>query len=124
MYQRNREHLLENCDRLGIFPADDPESGEYDILVNCTGVGMHDSEGKSPVREKAFENACLAIDLIYKPKKSEFLRVAESEGVAILNGEGMLFYQAYYSDCIYLGLEPDEEQARKYYEKYLAEQAR
>ena len=120
MYQRRRENLLETCEQLGIFPADDPESGGYDILVNCTGVGMHDSVEKSPVSKQAFLGAKTAVDLIYKPKKSEFLRLAEENGLSILNGEAMLFYQAYYADCLYLGLEPDEKQAENDYKKYLA----
>lgn len=119
MYQRRREQLLETCGQLGISPATDPESG-YEILINCTGVGMHDSVGQSPVREEAFEKAEYAVDLIYKPAKSEFLRLAEKRGVPVLNGEAMLFYQAYYADCLYLGIQPDEAQAKKYYEKYQA----
>ena len=119
MYQRTRSSLLETCEQLGIFPADDPETGGYDLLVNCTGVGMHDSVGKSPVGENAFHGVKTAVDLIYKPQKSEFLRLAEEKGASILNGEAMLFYQAYYSDCLYLGLIPDEKQAEEFYKKYL-----
>lgn len=122
MYQRRKEQLLETCEQLGIFPADDPESGKFDVLINCTGVGMHESVGKAPVCGHAFENACLAVDLIYRPAKSEFLRLAEEKGIPVLNGEAMLFYQAYYADCLYLGLEPDEKQAKKYYEKYQMEE--
>ena len=80
---------------------------------------MHDSVGKSPVSKQAFLGAKTAVDLIYKPKKSEFLRLAEENGLSILNGEAMLFYQAYYADCLYLGLEPDEKQAENDYKKYL-----
>ena len=47
--------------------------------------------------------------------------MAEGQGVRVLNGEGMLFYQAYYADCIYLGEKADERTAETLYKKYLSE---
>ena len=82
---------------------------------------MHDSVGRSPVTAKAFEGATAAIDLIYVPAESEFLRLAREKGLKTLNGAAMLFYQAYYADCLYLSTDPDEEQAKTLYKKYLAE---
>ncbi|MBO5277380.1 MAG: hypothetical protein J6B05_01845 [Clostridia bacterium] len=120
MYRRNRAELLEICGQLGITPIDNPEMGGFDILVNTTGVGMHDTVGKSPVTAKAFAGAKAAIDLIYYPAQSEFLRLAKEEGLQTLNGESMLFYQGYYSDCLYLGLTPDDRQAEELYKKYKA----
>ena len=118
VYQRRRAELLKTCNELGVFAADNPESGGYDVLVNCTGVGMHDTEGRSPVTAKAFVGAKSAVDLIYTPEKTEFLRLAEEEGLSILNGKAMLFYQAYFADCIYLGLKPDDAQAARLYQNY------
>ena len=120
MYRRNREELLEICSQLGVQPIDDPEMGGFDVLVNTTGVGMHDTVGKSPVTAKAFAGAKEAIDLIYYPAQSEFLRLAKESGLTTLNGESMLFYQGYYSDCLYLGLTPDDGQAEELYRKYKA----
>ena len=119
-YRRNREELLELCAQLGVTPIDDPEMGGYDILVNTTGVGMHDTVGQSPVTKKAFLGAESAIDLIYYPAESEFLRLAKAQGLRTLNGESMLFYQGYYSDCLYLGLTPSDSQAAEFYKEYKA----
>lgn len=119
IYQRSQEKLLETCNELALTPASDPEKGGYDILVNCTGVGMHETEGVSPVSARAFQGAEAAVDLIYVPEKSEFLRLAEGAGIKILNGGAMLFYQAYFADCLYLGIKPDEGQAQALYQKYL-----
>lgn len=118
MYQRTREKLEETCQELGITPADNPESGAFDILINTTGVGMHDSVGRSPVGKEAFNGAEVAIDLIYEPAESAFLQLAKSQGVKTLNGEAMLFYQAYYADCLYLGVEANDEQAIEFYQQY------
>ncbi len=104
------------------FPAFTPlekiENKPYDIIVNCTGVGMHKTEGKSPVGEELLSLCNTAVDLIYVPKKSEFLRIAERAGKKTVNGEAMLFYQAYFSDCIFLNLQPSDERAKRLFEKY------
>ncbi len=124
LYQRRREKLEEACKELGLLPADSAEQGGFDILVNCTGVGMHDSEGTSPVGAKAFAGAEVAIDLIYTPSQSEFLRLAAECGLTTCNGKAMLFYQAYYADCLFLGVSPDENRARELYQRYLCEERR
>lgn len=120
LYQRRKEELAAICARLGVRAAENIEDGGYDILVNCTGVGMHDTEGKSPVGAEAFRGATAAIDLIYVPEKTEFLRLAEGQGLQILGGRAMLFYQAYYADCLYLDRPPLKEVAAAWYEAYEA----
>ena len=79
---------------------------------------MHDSEGKSPVSAKAFSGAEFAVDLIYVPAESEFLLLAKGQVLKTLNGASMLFYQAYYADCLFLERTPNVEEAAKLYEKY------
>ena len=88
------------------------------LIVNVTGVGMHKTEGISPVGADVLARCEAAVDLIYYPRKSEFLRIAESLGKPIVNGEGMLFYQAYYADCIVLGRTPRAEEAKALFEQY------
>lgn len=122
LYQRNQEKLQQTCRELSLKAATKTqvEQGGFDVIVNCTGVGMHDTEGKSPVEATSvFNGAEWAIDLIYTPSVSEFLRQASERGVQTLNGAAMLFYQAYYSDCIFLKMQPNSAQAISLYEKYL-----
>lgn len=119
MYRRNKKELQEVCTQLGVDVADSPETGGYDILVNCTGVGMHDTEGKSPVTANAFQGVESAVDLIYVPKKSAFLQLAERQGIKICNGESMLFYQAYFADCLFLDKTPSKDEAKNLYQKYM-----
>ena len=120
-YQRNQEKLRETCGEIGVRAVQNPNLGGYDILINCTGVGMHQTEGHSPVPPSAFTGAGVAVDLIYNPQKSEFLKQAESCGLKIINGEAMLFYQAYYADCLYLDRTPNAAEAEKFYQKYKSE---
>ena len=118
VYQRRKEKLEEVCAELGVYAAEKPTSG-YNLLVNCTGVGMHETEGISPVDESVFCGVETAVDLIYTPEKSEFLCLAERQGSRILNGAAMLFYQAYYADCLYVGKTPSGEEAETLYKEYL-----
>lgn len=119
MYRRNKAELDELCAQLGLNAAENPEMGGFDILINSTGVGMHESEGQSPVSSKAFAGASVAVDLIYYPAKSQFLCLAEEQGLKICNGASMLFYQAYYADCLFLNREYNRAEAEELYQKYL-----
>lgn len=94
------------------------ENKPYDIIINCTGVGMHKTEGISPVEEDLIKLCGAAVDLIYVPAQSEFLRLAAKNGKKTINGDSMLFYQAYYSDSIYLGFTPDSKTAEALYKEY------
>lgn len=109
------------CEFKGITVLKTLEIYSYYLIVNATGVGMHESEGQSPVGEEIISLCEIAVDLIYVPKKSQFLQVAEGLGKTILNGEGMLFYQAYFSECIYFGVEPNNLQAKQLFEEYIKE---
>ena len=119
LYQRRKQELQETCEELGVLAADNPEAGGYDIIINATGVGMHDTVGVSPVSAAAFEGCQAAVDLIYKPTVSEFLRLAAERGLQTVSGGGMLFLQAYYADCYFLNKQADEQEAHDFYKKYL-----
>lgn len=122
LYDLRRENAEAVCAEFkGVHLAETLVPQPYFMAVNMTGVGMHKTEGISPVQEDILANCEAAVDLIYFPKKSEFLRIAESLGKKTVNGEGMLFYQAYYADCIYLGREPSAEEAKTLFEKYTEE---
>lgn len=65
------------------------------VIVNCTPVGTFPNLEES--LDFPFEHLTkdhLVVDLIYNPAKTKFLRLAESHGATILNGESMLKEQA------------------------------
>ncbi len=97
------------------------EPRPYDIAINATGVGMHRTVGLSPVGKDILTNVGTAVDLIYEPRKSAFLQLSESLGKKTVNGGAMLFYQAYYAECIFFGACPDDGQAAALYKKYQGE---
>lgn len=105
----------------GVTALSEIENEEYYCIINATGVGMHKTEGISPVGEELLSKTQIAVDLIYTPPKSKFLEIAESLGKKIINGKAMLFYQAYYADCIYFGLSPDENKAKLLFNEFCKE---
>ena len=99
----------------------------FDLIVNCTGIGMHDTVGQTPfVPDEAgkdcikelVKNSKAVIDLIYEPKESALLLLAKASDKRTLNGEAMLFYQAYAADCIFTGRERNMQQAKELWREY------
>lgn len=105
----------------GVTALSEVMPSDYYAVVNATGVGMHKTVGLSPVGEDVLKKVEVAVDLIYVPEKSEFLAIAERLGKKIINGSAMLFYQAYYAECIFFGATPDAAQAKMLFEKYKKE---
>ncbi len=105
----------------GVTVIDEVTAKPRKLIINATGVGMHKSVGISPVPAEILKGCEVAVDLIYEPEKSEFLRIAELQGKKIINGRAMLFYQAYYSECYYWNLTPSPETAAELFKKYLKE---
>lgn len=119
IYDKNSENAARVADEFrGVKELKKILPENYFCIINSSGVGMHSTEGMSPVGGDILSRCEVAIDLIYEPKKSEFLRIAESLGKKAINGEAMLFYQAYFADCIYFGLAPDEGQAKKLFNEF------
>jgi shikimate dehydrogenase len=67
---------------------------DFDIIINCTPSGMYPKVDTSPVDEDILGNFSAAVDLIYNPKKTLFLKYAEAAGVKAVNGLYMLVAQA------------------------------
>lgn len=117
--EKNTADVIAEFDGLKAFQIG--KDLNFYCIINATGVGMHKTEGKSPVDETLISKCEVAMDLIYVPKKSRFLEIAESLGKKIINGMAMLFYQAYYSECIFFNLQADANTAKIIFEEYLKE---
>ena len=65
------------------------------LIINCTPVGTHPNIDECldiPYESMGIEH--LAIDLIYNPIETLFLKKAKAQGASIMNGESMLKTQA------------------------------
>lgn len=118
VYDKN-EKAAENLQReFGVHALNELKNDKYYAIINATGVGMHKTEGISPVDDVLIRDCEIAVDLIYNPAKSAFLEKAEALGKKIINGKAMLFYQAYYAECIYADISPDERTAKTLFEEF------
>ncbi len=94
------------------------ELAPLDILVNATPVGRGAQSGAPPVPYGRVCAGALAVDLNYAPPVTPFLRAARAAGARILNGLGMLVYQA----CLAAALvfDGDSAAAESYEEDFWA----
>lgn len=130
-YERDGKRLSAVYADFGDFiPLAEISSYDFDYVFNCTGIGMHDTVGKTPFVPDQRGEDCLArileyaegvVDLIYEPEESAFLRLAKEKGKRVLNGEAMLFFQAYAADCIFTDTERDRKTVVELWKHYREE---
>ena len=70
-------------------------SGDADLIVNSTSVGMAsgDGAGQTPIKAASIPRDALAYDMVYTPAETPFLRSAQAAGARVLGGLWMLIYQ-------------------------------
>lgn len=76
--------------RVGEWP---PPAGSWDLLINCTPVGMYPRVDETPVPANALTGR-LVYDLVYNPTTTRLLREAEAAGCETIGGLDMLLAQA------------------------------
>lgn len=68
---------------------------QYQIVVNCTPLGMYpDIEGYPNIPYHALNQEHLLFDCVYNPEKTQFLLQGEKYGARTVNGLQMLYLQA------------------------------
>ena len=85
-----------------------PTENKYDIIINCTPIGMNEND-TSPVKVTNFSKNAVAIDLIYANMDTPFLKAAAGAKALCINGREMFFQQAYESYNLFHGSYPDIE---------------
>lgn len=79
-----------------------------DIVINCTPVGMHPNVNNSPINKEDISKFHTAVDLIYNPKETLFLKYAREQGIKVINGLYMLVGQAVKAEEIWNGVNIDK----------------
>ncbi|NLW22421.1 MAG: shikimate dehydrogenase [Tissierellia bacterium] len=65
------------------------------IFTNATNIGMGRFENESLIEDDDFfREDLVVVDIIYNPRKTKMLEMAEKKGCKIINGMGMLIHQA------------------------------
>ncbi len=76
-------------------------------VINCTPVGMVGYEG-SPLPRAAMAGAEWAFDAVYTPEDTQFLADAADEGLQIISGWELYFYQGLHASKLFTGRSVDE----------------
>lgn len=84
---------------------------KYQMLVNTTPIGMLGrSADMTPIEEpvlKTLPEGAVVYDVIYNPKKTVLLKLADNLGLKTINGLDMLIHQAIAAQEIWHGRTPD-----------------
>ena len=106
------KHLAGAANGVGWMPFD-AIRGEYDLMVNCTPLGMMPNESACPADEKAISRCASVFDLVYNPGETMLLQRARAQGKKAAGGLGMLYYQALEAQKLWFGeplLSAEQEQ--------------
>ena len=78
-------------------------SGHYDVLMQCTPVGMSTTTSAMPVGQDVIEKTDVVFDTIYSPVVTPLLDAAQRLGKKTIGGISMLVYQAAMAQTIWTG---------------------
>jgi 3-dehydroquinate dehydratase/shikimate dehydrogenase len=65
---------------------------KFDVILNSTPVGMHPHPGISPLAPGEL-NCRLVMDIIYRPQKTQLLKIAAARGLQTVSGAEMFLAQ-------------------------------
>ncbi|HKB12163.1 MAG TPA: shikimate dehydrogenase [Vicinamibacterales bacterium] len=102
---------------LGPWP---PQPGSWDVLVNCTPIGMYPRVEESPLAAGQLTGQ-FVYDLIYNPPATRLLRDAKAVGCETIGGLEMLVAQAREQFEWWTGMKPRTDVMTAAAEKRLAE---
>ena len=72
----------------------DQISGEFDLLVNASPVGMFPKTEECPVTEDVVKSCKNVFEVIYNPDVTMLMKIAEKNGIKAVGGMAMLVWQA------------------------------
>ena len=100
-----------------------PEPGSWDLLINCTPIGMSPKVDETPIPANQLTGQCV-YDLVYNPSITRLLRDAAAKGCQTIGGLDMLVAQAREQFQWWVGTKPQAGVMREAALKRLAEFAR
>lgn len=66
---------------------------DFDIVVQCTSVGLGDAEASPVVLASFFKPKMAVMDIVYRPRRTAFSRAARDAGCTVVSGLDMLLFQ-------------------------------
>ncbi|MCS6868059.1 MAG: shikimate dehydrogenase [Thermus sp.] len=106
VWNRTPERAQALAEALGLEAVPLERAPEARLLVNATSVGLGDPEA-TPLPPELFPQEGAAVDLVYRPLWTRFLREARARGLKVQTGLPMLAWQGALAFRIWTGLLPD-----------------
>ena len=95
-------------------------SVNFDLLVNCTPVGMHPNVDEAPCHFSILKPGVTVFDTIYRPETTLLLREARARGCQVITGVDMFVRQAASQIEMFVGQTPDLAVMREIVRKALS----
>jgi shikimate dehydrogenase len=94
--------------RISVVDAKGARAGSFDLIVNCTAVGMADEDpfGQLPLDPERFDAGTTVVDLVYAGAESRLVREARKRNATAIDGLEVLVRQGGESLRIWTGLDP------------------
>ena len=86
---------------------------KFDLIVNCTPLGMEGFPADSPIDTSTLNNTHTVFDMVYRPRETPFIAEAASRGSLTIEGIEMLIHQARASFRIWTGHEVEADVMRE-----------
>jgi 3-dehydroquinate dehydratase/shikimate dehydrogenase len=84
----------------------------FEAIVNATPVGMYPHAGTSPLSPREL-NCKIVMDLIYRPLRTQFLKIAAARGIRVISGVEMFLTQGFAQWELWMGKAAPEAAMRR-----------
>ncbi|MBD5138354.1 MAG: shikimate dehydrogenase [Ruminococcus sp.] len=102
----------------------DKISGEFDLLMNASPVGMYPKTDDCPVTEDVVKSCKCVFEVIYNPNVTKLMSIAANNGIPAIGGMAMLVWQAAVAHEIWSGASYNDKDVEKIIEDMKAELAK
>ena len=95
--------------------GDQARAGSFDLIVNCTAIGMHDEDPfeQLPLDPERFDARIILVDLVYAGSESRLVAEARRRAATAIDGLEVLVRQGAESLRIWTGMDPPLDVMRK-----------
>lgn len=91
-----------NCKAYSMDATEQLAIEGYDILINATSFGMGSQSHASLISAAAIIPETIVLEMVYKPKETQLLKMAKEKHCICITGEEAFIYQAKEQDRIWL----------------------